>query len=196
MNFIRYSQNSKAYRCYKWSTGKIYKTYHVKFCKSFDDATQLPLPEHESNPPPDHQLKRPNMSTYDNDISMPSLHPQPRANKWDDQYQLLPPLHRSNCVPVLTARADLENMLSWVQKAVQEFIKAGECLRAARVSWRDNGVMDMLTNPAQQGVNQELGVHNCGTGDMDSDPAIPNLANVVSDDRQSWPASCCHEWNW
>ncbi|KAG6859799.1 hypothetical protein C0995_003831 [Termitomyces sp. Mi166 len=124
-------QNFKAYQCYEQKTEKIYKTYHVKFCKSHEGHPHSPIPvlhditTKEYNDP---ELAEVELISINNDDLAPAeeaVHEnlkQPQA-----EMPPIPQLHRFSHVSVPTIRADPDNApQSWVQKAVQELIEAGK----------------------------------------------------------------------
>ena len=164
---IGYAKNSKAYRCYERATGKIYETYHVKFCKSHKDS---PAPTHSTSdtnvPDQPSTLDSHDPITIDDNAIVHSRGvplPQNERDGWNDDQQVPQPC-QSNRIPVPTVRADPKNApMSQTQKAVQESVAAGEQLRAQHEADR----------------TRELEILNQETENHERDLVAPDLANIA-----------------
>lgn len=130
---IEYTCNSKAYRCYERATGKIYKTYHVKFHESHEMQlhpststilNQPPLIEQIPHQSPTPNAAEDNLLFNSEGAPQNSLQSQPIKVPVQDQP---PQLRRSSriLIPTLKAKPD-KAPPSQVERAVRDSIAAGE----------------------------------------------------------------------
>ncbi|KAG6895908.1 hypothetical protein C0992_011680 [Termitomyces sp. T32_za158] len=144
--------------------------YHVKFCKSYDEASNLLASiSNNSQSIEDTIPIQADLINMDNDSVIqsggaPQIFQEP-IEQSDNHSPSIPCWSTRISMP--TEKANPENPpLLQTQKAVQESIAAGEKVRARR--------------EANRASDLDLGATNQGTKDHDQDPEVPNLANIAS----------------